>query len=87
MYQIYLFVNMAKKQNNPLECTMIFGTEAVNALYDKGVAAAKRVAKSCDGMVVKKKFNTEAEMCEYFNGIADMDGWNKYAIIDCDGKY
>ena len=78
---------MAKKEYNPLECTMIFGTEAVNTLYDKGIAAAKRVAKNCDGMVVKKKFNTEAEMAEYFKGIYDMDGWGKYAVIYSDGTY
>ena len=78
---------MTKKQYNPLECTMVFGTEAVNALYNYGITEAKRAAKNGDGMIVKKKFNTEAEMREYFNGIDDIDGWEKYAVIDSDGKY
>lgn len=74
------------KTNNPLEVTMVFGTEAVDALYDDGIKAMKRVLKY-DGMMVKKTFNTDAEMQAYFNGIDDMDGWNKYAVIYSDGSF
>lgn len=74
------------KSNNLLEVTMVFGTEAVDALYNDGIKAMKRVLKY-DGMMVKKIFKTDAEMQEYFNGINDMDGWNKYAVIYSDGSY
>lgn len=74
------------KSENPLECTMIFGSHAVNTLYDRGITAAKRAAKE-EGMIVKKKFNTQQEMDEYFNGIDDMDGWEKYAVIYSDGTF
>ena len=65
---------------------MIFGSHAVNTLYDRGIIAAKRAAKE-EGMIVKKEFNTQQEMEEYFNVINDMDGWNKYAVIYNDGKF
>ena len=74
------------KSENPLEVTMIFGTYAVNTLYDEGVDAAMEAAED-DGMVVHKRFNTQQEMDEYFNGIDDMDGWNKYAVIYSDGTF
>lgn len=74
------------KSEDPLKYTIIFGSHAVNTLYDKGIAAAKRAAKE-EGMIVKKKFNTQREMEEYFNGINDMDGWEKYAVIYNDGTF
>lgn len=67
--------------------TFVFGTDAVNALFDDGLAAVKRVAKRGDGMIVKKKFNTQQEMQAYMDGIDDMDGWYKVAFIDSDGVY
>ena len=75
------------KTKNPLEITMVFGTEAVDALYDSGITKARRYAKNGDGMIVKKKFNTQQEMDAYLAGINDMDGWYKYAVIDSDGKF
>lgn len=74
------------KSNNPLECTVVFGSYAVNTLYDKGIDAAIK-ATDTEGMVMHKKFNTQQEMNEYFNGIDDMDGWNKYAVIYSDGTF
>lgn len=76
-----------EKTNNPLEVTIIFGSGAVNTLYNEGILEAKEYAKGVEGMVVNKKFNTEQEMNEYFNGIADMDGWNNYAVIYSDDSF
>lgn len=76
-----------EKQKDPLTMTFVFGTDAVNALFDDGLAAVKRVAKRGDGMIVKKKFNTQQEMQAYMDGIDDMDGWYKVAFIDSDGVY
>lgn len=75
------------KSKDPLVMTFVFGTDAVDALYDEGLAAAKRVAKRGDGMIVKKKFNSPQEMQAYMDGIDDMDGWYKVAYIDSEGNY
>ena len=67
-----------------IEVTVVFGKDASN-YYDETGSLKKTQAyinRGGDGMIVKKKFNTQAECDEYFAGIDDMDGWLGYTVAE-----
>lgn len=54
---------------------VLLGSDAVNRFYNEEPVYG-------DGMLVKREFETEAELKAYFQGLDDNDGWLEYATLN-----
>ena len=62
----------------------VFGEEAASVYEDYGFDKMRKVVEDGDGCIVKREFDTEAEVRAYQQGIEDMDGWQGCTILGDD---
>lgn len=78
------FNNKTTMKKNKHIVVFVFGEEATDAYLDGGVNGLRKVIEGGDGRVVKREFDTEAEVRAYQQGVEDMDGWLACTIVDDD---
>lgn len=65
---------------NKFSVVVIFGEGAAKGyMYDGLKGLQERIS---EGALIKRQFDTQAEMDAYIKGIDDADGWLGSAIID-----
>jgi len=68
------------KKTKPQKVVMLFGSEAVNEIYDcETPSDVRRVIEEYSGTdaLVVRTFGSRAERRAYEQGMTDIDGWNK----------
>lgn len=68
------------------EIIVAFGESATDA-YDEGFKCMKRVIKNGDGMLLRRKFNSQGEVDAYLLGLEDQVGWESSVPLsasDCE---
>ena len=62
----------------------VFGEAAVDAYEDGGFKEMRKVVEDGNGSIIKREFDTEAEVRAYQQGLEDMNGWQNCTILDDD---
>lgn len=70
------------KTKNEFSVVVVFGECAAQAYEEKGFTAMRSVLKNGDGMLVRKDFNTKAEVEAYIEGLEDSRGWEEFCVLD-----
>lgn len=72
---------MAKKK---FKAVVVFGEDAAKAYANGDMKHMYGLIRNCDGSLLQREFDTEAERKAYIMGIDDMDGWFGAAVLSED---
>lgn len=64
----------------------VFGSELVRAIIEEDAEDAMYLMRTPDS-VVKREFNTEAEMKAYLEGLDDASGWMESSCLDSTNSF